>query len=279
MSDQSESDGTRGEASRATGSSRSRLVGTWLPAMLASVVVAGVALGGVEIGRSGSPSHGGQRAVLASARSRAVAPNGTITVTGSGTVQGTPNTVSFQIGVHTVEPTAPAALSANDAQVASLEATLMKHGVLKKDMQTSGLNISENMYKNVLTGFSVDDDLNVSMTGIANAGNAIQAAADAVGNGIQLYGVSFSISNQSRLLATARSRAVQNARTEAAQVAAGANATLGGIVRVTDQENTNPGVFQGGGYFNAGMAMASVPLQAGRQPVSVQVTVVYALRG
>ncbi|MHB8456116.1 MAG: SIMPL domain-containing protein, partial [Acidimicrobiales bacterium] len=152
MSDQSESDGTRGEASRATGSSRSRLVGTWLPAMLASVVVAGVALGGVEIGRSGSPSHGGQRAVLASARSRAVAPNGTITVTGSGTVQGTPNTVSFQIGVHTVEPTAPAALSANDAQVASLEATLMKHGVLKKDMQTSGLNISENMYKNVLTG-------------------------------------------------------------------------------------------------------------------------------
>ncbi|MGH9297630.1 MAG: SIMPL domain-containing protein [Acidimicrobiales bacterium] len=242
-------------------------------ALAGAVVVAGVGFGGVEIGRSSNepPAH---HVLLDAARS-SVAPNGTITVTGSGTVQGTPDTVTFQIGVHTQDATATAALSDNNSRVVALEATLAKHGATAKDMQTSGLNIYENTYKGAVTGFSFDDDLNVSMHGISGAGSAIDAAALAVGNGIQLYGISFSISNQSGLLAAARSRAMHDAAIEAAQVAAGANATLGGIVRVTDQENSNPGVFANvGGFVDA----ASVPLQAGRQPVSVQVTVVYALR-
>ena len=246
-----------------------------VPAALAAVlVVAGVGFAGVAIGKGGTPAS--QPAVLTSARG-VVSANGTITVTGSGTVQGTPDTVSFQIGVQSTETTATGALADNNSRVAALETTLMKHGVLKKDMQTSGLNINENTYKGVLTGFSVDDELNVSMQGIANAGGAIEAGALQVGNGIQLYGISFSISNQSGLLAAARSRAMRNARTEAGQLAAGAGASLGGIVRVTDQQNPSPGF-----YANQGVAMASaasLPLQAGRQPVSVQVTVVYSLKG
>ena len=159
----------------------------------------------------------------------------TITVTGSGTVQGTPDTVSFTVGVHTTRVTAALALAANNTRVQALESTLMANGVTTKDLQTSNLNIYEqtNQY-GTITGFSVDDTLNVTVMnadgtsrGIsAKAGRIIDAAATATGNGIDFGGVSFSISNESNYLAIARARAVQNAMTEASQVARGANTSV-----------------------------------------------------
>lgn len=268
-------EGANDEARRHPTHGRGRVATTVSIAVVAALVVTGVGFAGVALGRSGAASHGRQKVRLDS--THATVPTGaTITVTGSGTVQGTPDTVSFQIGVHTVEATATAALSENNAQVVTLEHTLTEHGVTAQEMQTSGLDLYENTNNDgVLTGFSVDDDLNVTMQGIADAGGAIEAAAQAVGNGIQLYGISFSISNQSALLAATRSRAMQSTKTEAMQLAIGANETLGGIVRVTDQENASPQLFYGAG--DVAEAAANVPVDAGREPVNVQVTVEYAL--
>lgn len=250
------------------------------PAVVTAVVAAlvlgaGIAFCGVALGHSTSPSRTPKAARLDAATASG-STSGTITVTGSGTVQGTPTTVSFDIGVHTTADSATEALSENDSQVASLESTLSAHGVTKAGMQTSNLSVNENTSSSgTVTGFSVDDQLNVTMHGIDDAGNAIDAAANAVGNDIELYGISFSIANQSRLLATARGRAMQNARTEASQLAAGAGDTLGGIVRVTDQENASPDITYAG--FGAANASAT-PLDAGKQPLSVEVTVVYSLK-
>ncbi len=131
-------------------------------------------------------------------------------MTGSGTVQGTPDTINFQIGVSTISPTATAALSENDAKVRALEAALVKNGVLKKEMQTSGLNIYDNTNnQGVVTGFTVEDTLNITMHHVQRAGAAIDAAAQAVGNGVQLNGVSFTITNDSSLLRAARIRAMR----------------------------------------------------------------------
>ncbi len=225
------------------------------------LLIAGATLVGVALGRS------------------ATSAKATITVTGSGTVQGTPDTVSFQIGVLTTAKSAVAALSTNNARVGSLETALRTNGVAKKDMQTSGLNIYENTNSSgQVTGFSVSDNLNVTMHDIKKAGAAIDAAAQAAGNGIQLYGVTFSISNQSKLLASARAKAMHNARTEASQVASGGGASLGSIVRITDQENssTSP-VYPFAGATNT--KSSGVPIQAGSQTITVQVSVVYALKG
>ena len=158
---------------------RTRVGATASIALVAALVVTGVGFGGVALGRSGSSGRAQQPKAELDAAQSSVAPDATITVTGSGTVRGTPDTVSFQIGVHTVEPAATTALSDNDSQVTSLEGTLMNHGVTKADLQTSGLDIFENTSHGVLTGFTVDDDLNVTMHGIADAGAAIEAAAQA----------------------------------------------------------------------------------------------------
>lgn len=233
----------------------------WIIVLVAVLVVAAVGLVGVALGHSQS------------------APSGTIAVTGSGTVQGAPDTVSFQIGVQNVAASAVQALSANNARVSSLENSLLVHGVTRKDMQTSGLDIYENTNdQGAVTGFTVVDDLSVTMHQISKAGAAIDAAVHAVGNGVQLDGVSFSISNESKLLAAARAKAMQNARTEASQVASGGNARLGAIEKITDQENSSPNIRPYPNFQALGLDK-SVPLKAGSQSIDVQVSVVYALNG
>jgi uncharacterized protein YggE len=225
-----------------------------------AVVIAAIALVGETLGHSRSSS------------------TATITVTGSGTVTGTPNTMSFQIGVQSVAASATAALSENNVKTAALESSLLHNGVTKKDLQTSNLSIYANTNSNgVITGFTASDELNVTTHELRTAGAAIDAAARAVGNGIQLSGVTFSISDQSKFLASARARAMQNARTEATQIARGGDTSVGPIVRVTDEENTgSTGVVYPASEF-ANAAANRVPIEAGSQSISVQVEVVYSL--
>ena len=236
-----------------------------LLAVIATLVLVTVVLQGISLGRNDSSRSS----------SASVA---TITVTGSGTAHGTPDTVSFEIGVNTVASSATKALNENNQRVGSLEAALIGHGVTRRNMQTSGLDIYTNTDQNGnITGFTASDTLDVTMHKISKAGDAIDAAATVAGNGAQLSGLSFSISNQSKLLASARAAAMNNAYTEASQIAAAGHASLGSIVRVTDQENQSsvtPVVY--GSAFNA-TAARSVPIEAGSQSINVQVTVVYAL--
>jgi uncharacterized protein len=231
----------------------------WLVVVV--VLVAGVAGAGVAIGRS-SPSS-----------------PGTVTVTGLGKVMGTPDTITVQLGVHTSAPTATGALEENNAKTHALTASLRRHGVAAKDMQTSGLDLYPvTNSSGTVTGFSVDNSLAVTIHRIARAGATIDAAANAVGNGIQLSGVTLSISNDSKLLAAARAKAMGNARTTAAQVAAGGGAHLGAVVRIVDQENTNSYVYPVfGAASSVPSALRAVPIEAGSQAISVQVKVVFAL--
>lgn len=243
-------------------------------AALGLVAVAALAVGGVALARS---SGSGGHAVLVSSESGSVSPGATITVTGSGNVQGTPDEVSFDIGIQTTAASATAALRENDAKVAQLEASLAHHGVLASGMQTSSLDVWDNTNSSgAVTGFTVSDSLQVQMKGIDAAGPAIDAAADVAGNGIQLSDISFSISNESRLLAKARAAAMLNARTKAGEDAAGAGLALGPVVKVVDLGTSSPPPIYPGVFAEA--ASAPLKLEAGRQPVSVQVQVVYKLR-
>lgn len=203
----------------------------------------------------------------------------TITVTGSGTVSGAPDTMSFQAGVQSIAASAASALDANNVKMKALEASLLKNGVTKKNLQTSGLNIYQNTNaQGTVTGYTAIDNLNVTTHDLKKAGTALDAAAHVVGNGIQLSGVTFSISNQSKLLASARARAVKNAHREAVQIAKGGNTTVVSIVRIVDQENSAaPPVIYSYQKFATATPGSAVPIESGKQSVNVTVTVVYSL--
>ena len=131
----------------------------WLTAAVAILVVVIVAVGGAAYGRSSTSDPA----------------TATITVTGTGTIQGIPDTVSFNVGVHTTRASAAAALAANNARVLLLETRLKASGVPFKDQQTSGLSIYEQTNQSgAITGFTVDDTLNVTVTStVKGAGRTV----------------------------------------------------------------------------------------------------------
>ena len=203
----------------------------------------------------------------------------TVTVTGSGTAQGAPDTLSYQIGVNSTAATATAALEENNSRVGALESSLIANGIARKDMQTTGLNISTNTNNyGVVTGFTVSDVLSVTTHHLASAGRTLDAAVRVAGNGAQLYGVTFSLSHQSRVLAAARTDAMKNARAAAGEYASAGGTSVGRILKISEQDTSTPLPYAltGTGYS---VAKASVPLQKGTASVNALVTVVYALNG
>ncbi len=228
--------------------------------MVTVLVVVAVGFTGVVLGHSSGPTRN------------------TVTVTGSGTVQGTPDTINFQIGINTVNTLASTALSNNNVKVKALEQALRRNGVTLKEMQTSDLDIYENTNdQGTVTGFTVSDTLSVTMHKVSRAGAAIDAAAQIAGNGVTLDGVSFTITNDSKLLRAARTRAMNDARLAAGQLAKAGDTHVTGIVKITDQENQSSGIYYPTGYAASAALKSAVPLQTGSQPVNVQVTVIYSL--
>jgi len=207
--------------------------------------------------------------------------NSTITVTSTGSVSAVPDTVEFQIGLHTVRSDELLATEVNNRKVTALENALLRGKfVKKKDLQTSGLAFYQNTnYAGVPNGWAVDDTLDVTMHHVKLAGAAIESAVLAGGSGVVLNGVTFSITNKSSLMGEARSRAMHNAFTKASQLASAGNSSVGAIKRITDQESQYSPVFYGSSYVNAVKAASAggVPVQPGSQSVSVTVTVIYSL--
>lgn len=267
MSDTASGVGPTPEPTEAPRRDRPRGAGRGAMVALMAIVVIAVLISTISV------------ADVALTRSTSSKASSTITVTGSGTAKGTPDTVNFQIGVSTVAKSAVAALSENSARVASLIASLKSSGVATRDLQTSDLNIYANYdNKGTITGFTASNNLDVTMHALKKAGAAIDAAAHAAGNGVQLNGLSFSISNDSTLLKKARVAAMHQAYLQASQIAVAGGSRIGSIVRITDQENASspPVVYKG--FAPSALGTAAVPLEAGSQSVNVQVTVVYALK-
>lgn len=215
--------------------------------------------------------------VVATRASSSSSPTRTLNVTGSGTVTGVPDTVTFQLGVTTVRNQASEALQVNNRRVQSLERALVAQGVSRKNLQTSNFNIYQMTDSNGNpTGFSVSNTLQVTMHKIAKAGGAIDAAVAAVGNGVSFNGVSFSQSDQSRALASARTKAMNAARAAAASLATAGGVTLGAPLKIVDQENqSSPAPYP---FFRGAVATfspAQTRLLPGTQTVTVQVSVTY----
>ena len=156
-------------------------------------------------------------------------------MTGTGTAMRTPNTVNVQISVHTVATNAQSALSANNEKMSALVAALRSHGVGRSQTQTSGVDIYQNTNANgVVVGFTVDDDLNVTINNLSSAGRTIDAAIRAVGKDGTLNAVTLSISNEGSLLAKARDRAIAQARLTAGQLAQATHVHITGVVRISN---------------------------------------------
>jgi uncharacterized protein len=240
----------------------------------AAIGVASAALlvGAFSVGASrGSGSPAAQAATLTTSQSRPAR----ITVTGVGTVTGTPNQLALSMGVQVNGATVSSALFQANQAVRHVTAALRQRGVAAADIQTSGLNIWPSYQGNsqVPVGYGVSESLTATLNNLSVAGSQIEAAVHAGGNAVTVDNVSLNLTDSGSLLASARANAVKDARAKAAQFARALGEQLGPVISITPLDQSTPVVF---GVNAATAKSGSVPISPGTQQVSVSITVVYA---
>ena len=210
----------------------------------------------------------------------AAQPTG-ITVTGTGTVKGTPDTLRLDMGVEVTEPSVDVALDKANAVAQRVHDALRKAGVKAEDLQTTGLNISPTYDyppaggSPVLRGYTVNESVSATLRDIDKAGGAISAAVSAGGNDARVNGISLALEGTGSLLTDARTRAVEDAKAKAEAYAEAVGRDLGPLVSISEQVSTPSPIAYGRENMDTA-AQSAVPIELGSQAVAVTVTAVYA---
>jgi uncharacterized protein len=136
-------------------------------------------------------------------------------------VDSAPDIATINTGVETRSMTAKDAMAQNAARIDTLIATLIKAGIARKDIQTSGINLNPQYDFSErkagegprFLGYQANNSLNVIIRKLDKAGETIDAMVEAGATNIN--GPQFGIDNSETLLIQARAKAVQSAEARA----------------------------------------------------------------
>ena len=199
----------------------------------------------------------------------------TLSVTGVGTVNVTPDMATLSLGVTSNGTTAVQAMAATNAALAAVTERLKANGVAAEDMQTSNLSLYPNWvgYDSgaapTIDGYVASNMLTVQVRVLEQTGAVLDAVITDGAN--TLNSLTFGLSNPRPAEDDARRAAVTDARARAEVLAAAAGVTLGDLVSISE-----------GGAMSDPMPMyraeaASVPVEAGQLGISASVTLVFEL--
>jgi uncharacterized protein YggE len=203
-----------------------------------------------------------------------------ISASGLGTVTGTPDVLTVQLGVETSAPRAKDALDDNNNRASALIDTLKQRGVADKDIQTSQLSIYPRYddQGRRITGYQVNNMVTAKLRDLGGAGALIDAAAETAGDAVRVNSIAFSIDDDSALLATARADAVRRAKAQAEQMAEAAGVKLGKVRSISESGSAAPPMpYPMYAGAPAADAAKSVPIEAGSQELNLTVNVIYEI--
>jgi uncharacterized protein YggE len=206
----------------------------------------------------------------------------TITVSGAGVAYGSPDIATAQVGVQTRDPDPGKAMEDNNAKMDALIAALKALGIADKDIQTTNFSVYAQQDYNPQTGetletitYVVDNSVNITVRDLSKLGDVLSGAVQAGANSV--YGISFSVENQSALEQTAREQAMNDARARAEALAKLAGVTLDVPLSISENLSGGQPVYvardmaaQAGG--------SAVPVQTGQIAVNLNVTVSYIIK-
>ena len=203
---------------------------------------------------------------------------GRITVTGQGSVKVKPDIALVDLGVQAQNADAKAAQAANSERAAAVIAALKALGIKEADIQTSHYNLYPTYDYSAkgearVTGYTVQNTINVTLRDINLVGEAIDAAIEAGAN--VSNGIRFTINDSGAYYAEALALAVAGAKQKALAIAGAMRVTVGNPIEVTE----NGGNYMPVAYENALMDSAvraeAMPVQAGELEVTATITAVF----
>lgn len=206
--------------------------------------------------------------------------NRTISVSGVGTVQGKPDTLIANLGVHTHQGSVQDAINAIASDEHQLVSTLNKKGVSFKDIQTTDLQLNQS-YDNHgnINGYDASESITVRIHPLDAVGKILAAASTSAGNDVTIDGLSFDIAHDAAFMDAARKMAFAQAKAAAETDASQANERLGSVISIkeTQAETEPPPPYYATDALAAGAAEKSISISPGRSPVTVTLDVVWSL--
>ncbi|OBJ70621.1 SIMPL domain-containing protein [Mycobacterium sp. 1274756.6] len=232
---------------------------------LIAPAVAAVAIGGLAGCDAASPADGSPREV---------------TVVGNGEVQGSPDTLTAEVGIEFTAADASTVMTQTSDRQRELITALTDAGVEERDIATTRVSLQP-QYGNdpagasVITGYRATNSIRVTIRELDSASEALALIVSTGGDATRIDSVSYSIDNDSDLVRDARERAFTDAKDRAEQYAELAGLKLGKVLSISetggeDSQRPSPAPAQ--------RAMADVPLEPGEQTVSFAVTAVWELK-
>jgi len=165
-----------------------------------------------------------------------------ITVIGQGKVSLKPDVATINVGAEARSNMVSEAKTEVDDQMAAIKAALQAAGVAEKDIQTSHYAIhyerepmpvmSEELSSENQGGYVVSTMLQVTIRDVDKAGEVLDAVVQAGAN--QVYGVTFTVSDESTWESQARAEAMADARSRAQELAGLAGVELGEVLTVSE---------------------------------------------
>jgi uncharacterized protein len=205
----------------------------------------------------------------------------TLNVNGIGTSYLTPDIAYIYIGVHNEGATASEVVSANKVQTNAVLDALKKAGVEDKDLRTTNFSIYPSQQydvngKSTGTTYMVDNTVYVTVRNLDGLGSLLDDTIAAGANSIN--SIQFDVADKTAAVKEARAKAVEDAKTQAKELADAAGISLGGIQSISFYDNSPVPMAAGKGGGGGAMADTAVSIQPGQLTISVSVSITYDIK-
>lgn len=203
-----------------------------------------------------------------------------ITVSGEARISAAPDLAEIDGGVTTEAKTAGEATQANNTAMAAVLAALKNAGIADTDLQTSRLSLQPQSSANRsgdgpvrIVGYRAANRVTVRIRDIGKVAAVIDTLTGAGANTIS--GISFSVSQASKLLDEARIQALADARRKAEIYAKAAGVALGEPLNISEGPISGPVPMLRQAKYAAD---AGVPIAPGEETLHVSVAVSYEIK-
>jgi uncharacterized protein YggE len=219
---------------------------------------------------------------LASTQKEADPTPRTITVIGAGEISLRPDIATINVGAEARSDRVSEAKSEVDEQMKAILAALEEAGVAKEDIRTSHYSIyydqqpmpmiGESAAQESPVAYRVSNMVQVTVRDVEKAGDVLDAVVQAGAN--QVYGVTFTVSDEGTWESEARTKAMADARERAGELARLAGAELGEVLSVSEVIGGIPTTVMG---VKVERGMGGGGIAPGELELSTQIQVAFAI--
>lgn len=220
-----------------------------------------------------------------------IAPVNVINVSGEGEAFGTPDTAEFTFSMMEEGATPKVVKDAVSAKAGAIIAALTEQGVTEENIKTVAYDLQPKYEwvqdkcliaypcpgKNIQKGFTLTQSVAVKVRDLDKAGDLLGMVSDKGATSVS--GLSFTVFDDNELKATAREKAITNARTNAERLAKDLGVRLGRMVNFSESVGPVPMPYYAAKDMMLGATAesASAVVPAGQNRINSNVSITYEI--